>query len=117
MLVHDDIVKLRKIGFDRKKDFANARIEISYSSDRYLECNSEGVNKGKSIEWLSNYLNIDLSKIIAVGDNSNDASMLKAAGLGVAVANATKDAKMNADYIMEYRYDEMAVAKLIQMYF
>ena len=44
---------------------------------------------------------IDPQDSMAFGDSENDVSMLKAAGIGVAMGNATAQAKAAADYITD----------------
>ena len=72
----------------------------------------KGIGKGVVIEKLSQILGIDINKTIAVGDYNNDISMFKAAKYGIAVANATKEAKEAAD-IITVSNDEHAIAKII----
>jgi hypothetical protein len=45
------------------------------------------------------HLNLDINHIYAVGDSRNDLEMLTYAGCGIAMGNASKDAKEAADYI------------------
>ena len=54
----------------------------------------------------------DMRRTIAVGDYNNDVGMLKAAGLGIAVANAVKEAKEAADLITVSN-EEHAIAQII----
>ena len=61
---------------------------------------------------LAEHLGIDMSRTITFGDYNNDVSMLKAAGLGVAVANATAEAKAAAD-LVTVSNEEHAIAKVI----
>ncbi len=72
----------------------------------------KGIGKGTSIINLCNYLNIDVNKTIAVGDYNNDISMFKAAGIGIAVSNACKEAMDAADYITVSN-EEHAIARVI----
>ena len=113
LLVDDDIDKLRQIGKQHAHEFEEMKIEFSFSSNRYLECNDAGVNKGAGVLYLTEHLGLDLSKVVAIGDNSNDVPMLKVAGLGVSVANGSIDAKKSSAIILKERFDEGAVAKLI----
>ena len=53
-----------------------------------------------------------MKNTIAVGDYDNDITMLKAAGVGYAVANATAAAKAAADKITVSNEDH-AIAKII----
>lgn len=82
-------------------------------SERTLyEILPKGVNKALAFKNLANYLKVDFGKTIAIGDYDNDASMLKFAGLGVAVANASALAKESAD-LVTVSNEENAIAKII----
>lgn len=56
-----------------------------------------------------------MSRTIAVGDNQNDISMIKAAGLGIAVANAREEVKKAADYVTVSNNDD-AIAEIIEKF-
>lgn len=60
---------------------------------------NKDVSKGDALIRLCEYLNIDKSKAMAIGDSSNDIDMLKEAGYKVAVANANDDVKKIADVV------------------
>ena len=45
----------------------------------------------EALEALVEYLGIDAIQVMACGDEANDASMLKWAGLGIAMANAVDE--------------------------
>lgn len=64
---------------------------VSYSSNRYMEFNKEGVDKGVGLQHLADQLGIKIEETIGVGDNYNDMAMLKKAGLAVAAGNAVED--------------------------
>ena len=53
---------------------------------------------------------------MAIGDNSNDVPMLRAAGLGVAVANASAEALAAADYVCEADNNAGGVAEAIERF-
>ncbi len=72
----------------------------------------KGISKGIAINKLSEILNIDIRKTIAIGDYYNDVSMIKAAGLGIAVENAVDEAKAAADLVTVSNEDN-AIAKII----
>ncbi|BDR58958.1 Cof-type HAD-IIB family hydrolase [Xylocopilactobacillus apicola] len=88
----------------------------TYSSNRYLEFNTGGVNKGKGLLQLAKLLDISPEEIIAVGDNSNDLSMIEAAGLGVAVENAIPEIKKAADHVLDCDNNHDSVAELIERF-
>ncbi len=73
----------------------------------------KGVSKGTALKKMTEILNIDASKTIAVGDYYNDVSMLKMAKCGIAVSNAVDDVKMVADYTTVTN-NENAIAVIIE---
>jgi hydroxymethylpyrimidine pyrophosphatase-like HAD family hydrolase len=91
-------------------------MDVSYSSNRYLEFNKKGVNKGAGLLRLADLLGIDHKDTIAIGDNYNDLAMIKAAGLGVGVANTIESMKPECDVITERDCDHGAVAEVIEKY-
>ena len=91
-------------------------ISISFSSEVYLEINSNNVNKGIALEWLSNYLKININETIAIGDNNNDLSMIEKAGLGICVQNAIDNIKSKAKYVTEKKFDEGAVKEVLDKF-
>jgi len=78
----------------KSKDFDYIR-----SERRLYEILPKGSSKGNLLVRLAEHLKIDMRRTIAIGDYNNDISMIKAAGLGVAVENAIEGAKKAADYI------------------
>lgn len=90
--------------------------EVSYSSWRYLEFNQKGVSKGSGLRRLAQLLGVDLRQTIAIGDNVNDLSMLKDAGLGAGVANAFEGILPYCDYLCEADNDHGGVGEVIEKY-
>lgn len=77
-----------------------------------IEIITQGINKGKAVEWLCNKYNISTDECIALGDSENDIAMIKTAGLGVAMQNAMPKVKECADYVTDSN-DNDGVAKVI----
>lgn len=91
-------------------------LEVVYSSNRYLEFNAPGVSKGVGLLELARMLGIPPEETMAIGDSSNDIPMIRAAGLGVAVANATDETKTAADYVCRENNDVGGVAEAIERF-
>ena len=89
---------------------------MSYSSNRYLEFNARGVNKGAGLMRLADMLGVPREQTIAIGDNYNDLSMVEAAGLGVLMANAPEELKPRADYVTHDDNDAGGVAEVIEKF-
>ncbi len=91
-------------------------LDVSYSSNRYLEFNPRGVNKGTGLMRLADLCGVDLSETVAIGDNFNDLPMIRAAGLGVGVANTVPEMKDLCGIITKATCDECAVAEVLNQY-
>lgn len=64
----------------------------------FTDITAKGADKGEGIRTLSARLGIDMNYTMAFGDGGNDTSMVKAAGIGVAMGNALESLKAVADY-------------------
>ncbi len=89
---------------------------VSYSSNRYMEFNKIGVDKGAGLKHLADLLGIDISETIAVGDNYNDMPMLEVAGLSVAARNAVDDVKKACDVVTDADNNEGVIAEIIERF-
>ena len=67
----------------------------------YLDITPKNTNKSNALEILGNYLNVNKSEIMSIGDGINDIEMVKNAGVGIAVANAYDELKQVATYTTE----------------
>ena len=87
-----------------------------YRSDPYfLEILPKGIDKAQSLERLLGYLGISRERMIACGDGYNDLSMIRYAGLGVAMENAVLSLRKEADYITSSNNDD-GVAEVIEKF-
>ena len=59
----------------------------------------QNVDKAYSLERLLLHLNLTREEMVACGDGFNDLSMVRYAGLGVAMGNAQQVVKEEADFI------------------
>lgn len=84
--------------FSDKIHFSLARTP-AYPAVEFVNILAPGVSKGRALEAMSLHLGVSLAEVMAVGDGSNDVSLLSAAGLAVAMGNACDEAKAVADYI------------------
>jgi HAD superfamily hydrolase (TIGR01484 family) len=90
-------------------------LEITNSHPFNLELNPLGISKASGVETVCQLLDIRMSEVIAMGDSENDITMIREAGLGVAMGNAQDEVKRIAD-ITTVTNDEHAVAKIIRTY-
>lgn len=67
----------------------------------FADAISADASKGKSMMKLLEYFGLKPEEVIAFGDGGNDIPMIKAAGIGVAMGNATDIVKAEADYVAD----------------
>ena len=73
-------------------------VESSRWHPDFADFTAKGVNKAKGLREMAASQHIDISETMAFGDGGNDVSILQAAGIGVAMGNASIDVKKAADY-------------------
>ena len=126
LFIHENHLKVQKmtLNFYPEGDIFKDREEVR----KYLEsnpavttvsggCNNleftrADVNKGVGLQKMAQLLDIPVAQTMAVGDTENDLAIIRAAGFGVAMGNATAAVKSAADYITTSN-DEDGVAAAI----
>ena len=89
------------------------KMDVYRSADFFLECVPLGIDKARALDRLISSLGISREEVIACGDGYNDLSMIRFAGLGVAMANAAKDIQSEADFVT-LSNEEDGVAHVIE---
>ena len=82
----------------------------------YLDVVQPGVSKATGIRALMDAFGIDASEVMAFGDAGNDAEMLRLAGVGVAMGNASDELKSIADLVCD-PCEEQGVLKILEEVF
>ncbi|MDM8301449.1 HAD-IIB family hydrolase [Collinsella tanakaei] len=108
--------------FDRAKELGERLrptldpqlVDITHSSNRYVEFVPHGVGKGTGLAHLADMLGIGMEQTVGVGDSANDLAMIRAAGLGVGVANASADILPFCDLVLGASADEGAFCELLE---
>lgn len=77
----------------------NDNLVITSSGPGNIEINHVNAQKGVALQAYADSLNIPMDNVMAIGDNNNDVSMLKAAGISYAMGNGSDEVKMLAKYI------------------
>lgn len=91
------------------------RMGVFRSEPYFLELVPKGIDKAQSLAVLLKEISMTKDEMIAVGDGFNDLSMIKYAGLGVAMSNAQEVVKENADFIT-LSNEEDGVAHVVEKF-
>lgn len=112
LIIDEDVNLLKKI---RGELSQISGVECCKSRYDNLEIMNKGVEKGKAVKSLADSLGIKQEEVICLGDNENDISMIKYAGLGIAMGNAEDIVKKTADYVTEIN-DKNGVAEALKKF-
>lgn len=99
----------------KMKDIYGASISIMRSEPFFLEFMPQNVDKAEGLSILLSRLGLSREHLICCGDGFNDISMLRFAGLGVAMGNAQEHVKSAADYVTATN-DNNGVLKVIEKF-
>lgn len=97
-----------------KEKFKDKLHVVSSGSDNF-EIMDGSISKGNAVLHLAKSLNINKDEIMCIGDSENDISMLKVAGVSVAMGNANEIVKEIADFITDTNNND-GVSKAIEKY-
>jgi Cof subfamily protein (haloacid dehalogenase superfamily) len=75
----------------------------------------KGVDKSIGIQKMSDYFGFSKEEVMAIGDGGNDITMIKYAGVGVAMGNASAEVKQIADYVTA-TVDEDGIGMALRRY-
>ena len=90
-------------------------LAISTSTFNNLEINAASAHKGRALERFAAHLGLSLENCMAFGDGLNDLSMVRMAGIGVAMANAMPEVLAAANYVT-LSNDEDGVSAALQRF-
>lgn len=114
---HDELARHQTALAKLPDDRPDERFSLMFSKPHYLEVVARGVDKGDALVRLAETLGIAVEETLAVGDGDNDIAMIRAAGQGVAVADAKQAAREAADVVLESRASEGAIAEIARRFF
>lgn len=118
----DEIIKINL--YHRSVDSLNRNFErlkhldlnFAFAETTALESSPKNISKASGLIELCEFLNVDISETVAVGDAPNDFEVLQTAGLSVAMGNADDEIKKIADFVTDDN-DHDGIVKVIEKYF
>ncbi|MBQ3534740.1 MAG: HAD family phosphatase [Clostridia bacterium] len=97
MLIVEQPDRLAERMADLQRSFP--RLSFCQSQPWLIEVMPPDADKGRAVAKLAALLGIPRAQVMTLGDNTNDLSMIRWAGKGVAVGNAVETLKREADYV------------------
>ena len=90
-------------------------LAVSSAIENNIELNDRSATKGDALQALCDRLGLRPEETMALGDGSNDLSMIRAAGIGVAMGNACPELQEAADWVT-LTNDEDGVARAVERF-
>lgn len=90
-------------------------VTLTSSFVHNIEVGGETTSKAEALRHLMGALNLTSEELLAAGDSPNDLEMIKLAGIGVVMDNASDHMKAYADYVTDTNGQD-GVAKAIERF-
>ena len=97
------------------KDTFGDKLHVVSSGDNNFEVMMGNSSKGNAVAYLAESLGIKPDEVMCIGDSENDISMIKYAGVGVAMGNGLDIVKEVADYVTDTN-NNSGVGKAIEKF-
>lgn len=91
-------------------------IYITSSVPYRMEISSAASGKASGLKYVLDQLGLTPEQTVAFGDGDNDAPMLRFAGTGIAVKNASQSCRESADMTLKLSNQEDGVADYLEKY-
>lgn len=112
LVIHDNLAEMEILRQRLRTAFGQI-LTITNSKPYFVEITAKNISKGTALAELAQLAGYSAKEVIAIGDSYNDLSMVKWAGLGVAVGNGVAELKEVADYVTS-SCDQDGVAQVIE---
>jgi 5-amino-6-(5-phospho-D-ribitylamino)uracil phosphatase len=93
---------------------ASTGVTVVRTDPELLQIMDKGVSKGAALQIVAEHYQIPLENMMAIGDAPNDVGILKIAGIGVAMYNASEIVKDAADWIAPSNNDHGVHAAMVK---
>lgn len=112
---YTDHEALETVAADIRREFSS-EVDCFFSCKELLEIVPKGMNKGEAVRAMCARLGLPIENSIAVGDAENDLTMIRAAGVGVCMANGSTAVKAIADYITIHDNNHDGIAEVAEKF-
>lgn len=103
----------RSVLMEMLKPVENVTLTSSFTHN--IEIGGATTSKAEALRYLMGKMGISSAELLAAGDSLNDLEMIRLAGIGVVMANASEEIKAYGDYMTDSN-DKDGVAKVIQQF-
>ena len=110
-----DHSSLESFRAEMRKTTAGKLFDV-FSKPEMLEFSHMKSNKGDAVRFMADFYKVPMADTIAVGDEENDCPMIEAAGVGIAMANASPVVRNVADYVTERDNNHSGIAEVIEKF-
>ncbi len=106
----------RKYYIDKFQKKYAGRLEVTSSKNLFIEFTAKDISKASALQIVAEKYNVEREEVMALGDGWNDLTMLKWAGVGVAMGNADPEVRAQADEVAE-DHNQAGVASFLERFF
>lgn len=96
--------------------WAKDKVEMLYSCNELMEFIHYESGKGNAIRTICKMFNVPIEDSLAAGDMNNDMTMIEAAGIGIAMKNATPMLKEMADIVTDEDNDHDGLIEVLERF-
>lgn len=102
--------KLEIVHFKKYNQYIDKIINEEYE---YLDIVPKNITKYTALKQLENYLKLNDSNMMTIGDNVNDIEMIENAGIGVAIGGSCSDVVNKASYVTKNNVENGGFAEAV----
>ena len=100
LALSDDTDVIDQLLGNLRRQYTPAELYLTTSVATFFEATNASVNKGTAVRFLAEeLLGLQLTNVMAIGDNFNDVEMLEYVGFGVAMGNAPAGVQAIAQWV------------------
>ena len=87
-------------------------VSVVQSDPHLIQVMDAGVSKASALRRVAEHYDVPMTQVMAIGDAANDVAMLEAAGVAIAMDNASPEVKRVADWVAPSNNDHGVHAAL-----